>query len=456
MGPYDVVVIGAGIVGLATAHAVQVAQPGARVAVLDKEGSIAGHQTGRNSGVIHAGVYYKPGSEKARLCAAGRQRMVDFCAEHDVAHEVCGKVVVATEEDELDRLAELQRRCEANGVDVEMIGPERLAELEPHAAGVQALHVKVTGIADFPGVCRVLAGMITDAGGELHLETAVVGAATDGGQLVIETTGGTIRTTSAVNCAGLHADRVARLLGGEDAARGMQIVPFRGEYFELAPSRSYLVNALIYPVPDPQFPFLGVHLTRGVNGRIHAGPNAVLALAREGYSWRIVNRHDVAETLRFSGFRTLAKAQWRYGLSEMVRSREPRQVRRLAVAPRPRHRAPRPRAGVERRARPGAPSRRAPRRRLRVLAQQRRTGAARPQRAVAGGDRVARHRRADHPRAPRQLRVSKVRVTLPRCDRPEVCAEPSTQWVLDALDIPRAVGVKRLGCCRWAQAMCSS
>ena len=320
MGPYDVVVIGAGIVGLATARAVQVAQPGARVAVLDKEGSIAGHQTGRNSGVIHAGVYYKPGSEKARLCAAGRQRMVDFCAQHGVAHEVCGKVVVATEEDELDRLAELQRRCEANGVDVEMIGPERLAELEPHAAGIRALHVKVTGIADYPGVCRVLAAMITAAGGELHLETAVVGATTDGGQLVIETTDGPLRTTSAVNCAGLQADRVARLFGGEEAARGMQIVPFRGEYFELAPSRSYLVNALIYPVPDPQFPFLGVHLTRGVNGRIHAGPNAVLAMAREGYSWRVVNRRDLAETLRFSGFRTLAKSQWRYGLSEMARS----------------------------------------------------------------------------------------------------------------------------------------
>ncbi len=320
MGPYDVVVIGAGIVGLATARAVQAARPGVRIAVLDKEGSIAGHQTGRNSGVIHAGVYYKPGSEKARLCAAGRQRMVDFCAEHGVAHEVCGKVVVAVGPDEVPRLAELHRRCEANGVDVELIGPERLAELEPHAAGVQALHVKVTGIADYPGVCRVLARMITDDGGELHLETAVVGAGSDGGQLVLETTAGPMRTTSAVNCAGLQADRVAKLLGGDDAARGMVIVPFRGEYFELAPSRSYLVQSLIYPVPDPQFPFLGVHLTRGVSGRIHAGPNAVLALAREGYSWRVVDRHDLAETLRFSGFRTLAKAQWRYGLSEMVRS----------------------------------------------------------------------------------------------------------------------------------------
>jgi (S)-2-hydroxyglutarate dehydrogenase len=320
VGPFDVVVIGAGIVGLATARAVQVARPDARVAVLDKEGSIAGHQTGRNSGVIHAGVYYKPGSDKARLCAAGRQRMVDFCAEHGVAHEVCGKVVVAVSDEEIPRLTELHRRCEANGVDVELIGPQRLAELEPHASGVQALHVKVTGIADYPGVCRVLAAQFQEAGGELHLSTAVTGAATDGDRLVLETTAGAIRASRAVNCAGLQADRIARLLGGEDAARGMVIVPFRGEYFELAPSRSHLVRSLIYPVPDPQFPFLGVHLTRGVNGRIHAGPNAVLALAREGYSWRIVDRHDVRETLSFSGFRALARSQWRYGLAEMARS----------------------------------------------------------------------------------------------------------------------------------------
>ena len=320
MHEHDVVVIGAGIVGLAAAHAVVTSRPGTRVVVVDKEGSIAGHQTGRNSGVIHAGVYYKPGSDKARLCSLGRQRMVEFCAEHGVDHEVCGKVVVAVSDDERPRLAELHRRCLANGVDVELIGPERLAELEPHAAGVEALHVKVTGIADFPGVCRVLARRIEEHGGELRLGTAVNGVAEDAGGLVVETVAGALRTRRVVNCAGLHADRIARLFGGEDAARGMMIVPFRGEYFELAPSRSHLVRSLIYPVPDPQFPFLGVHLTRGVNGRIHAGPNAVLALAREGYSWRIVDRRDLAETLRFGGFRALARAQWRSGLSEMVRS----------------------------------------------------------------------------------------------------------------------------------------
>ncbi|MCU1500994.1 MAG: dependent oxidoreductase [Ilumatobacteraceae bacterium] len=320
MEQVDVVVIGAGIVGLSTAHAVLAVDPRLRVAIVDKEGSIAGHQTGRNSGVIHAGVYYKPGSEKARLCTAGRQRMVEFCAEHDIAHEICGKVVVAVSADERPRLAELHRRCVANGVDVELVGSARLRELEPHAAGIEALHVKVTGIADYSGVCAALATALVGRGAQLRLGAAVVGVASDGAALVVETSAGPLRTDRVVNCAGLHADRIARLFGGDAAAKGMMIVPFRGEYFELAPSRSHLVRSLIYPVPDPQFPFLGVHLTRGISGRIHAGPNAVLALAREGYSWRVVDRHDIAETVRFPGFRMLVKEQWRYGLSEMVRS----------------------------------------------------------------------------------------------------------------------------------------
>lgn len=316
----DAVVIGAGIVGLATARSILARRPSASVVVLDKEGSIAGHQTGRNSGVIHAGVYYAPGSEKARLCTAGRERMVEFCREHDIAHEVCGKVVVAVTDDELDRLAALNERCVANGVPVELIGPERLRELEPHASGVAALHVKVTGIADYGAVSRAMATQIEAAGGRVMLESPVVGAHPDGASLVVETERAELRADLVVNCAGLHADRVARLIGGDKAAGGLMIVPFRGEYFELAPSRSHLVNALIYPVPDPQFPFLGVHLTRGVNGRIHAGPNAVLALAREGYSWRDIDRTDLAETLRFDGFRRLARTHWRSGLDEMVRS----------------------------------------------------------------------------------------------------------------------------------------
>lgn len=315
----DLVVIGAGIVGLATARAAVLADPSLRVVVVDKEGSAAGHQTGRNSGVIHAGVYYKPGSAKARLCTAGRERMVEYCKERGVDHEVCGKLVVATRTDELDRLHELERRCKANGVDVELVGPGRMREIEPYVAGIEALHVKVTGIADYPGVCKAFIEDLRAHGAELMLGAEVVGVRA-GAELVVETSQGPITAKRVVNCAGLHADRIARMFGGDEAARGMMIVPFRGEYFELAPARTHLVKALIYPVPDPQFPFLGVHLTRGTNGHIHAGPNAVLALAREGYSWRAIDTRDLKETIAFPGFRTLAKAQWKYGLSEMARS----------------------------------------------------------------------------------------------------------------------------------------
>ncbi len=316
----DLVVIGAGIVGLAAARSALLANPSLTVVVIDKEGSIAGHQTGRNSGVIHAGVYYKPGSDKARLCTLGRERMVEFCRERGIDHEVCGKLVVAVSADERPRLHDLHERCRGNGVDVELIGAARMREIEPHVAGIEALHVKVTGIADYPGVCRAFVADLEAGGASLMLGAALVGVASRGNELILATTTGEIRAGRVVNCAGLHADRVARLFGGEAAARGMMIVPFRGEYFELAPSRSHLVKSLIYPVPDPQFPFLGVHLTRNVNGHIHAGPNAVLALSREGYSWRAIELGDVRETIAYPGFRVLAKKQWRYGLSEMTRS----------------------------------------------------------------------------------------------------------------------------------------
>lgn len=316
----DLVVIGAGIVGLAAARSALLANPSLTVVVIDKEGSIAGHQTGRNSGVIHAGVYYKPGSDKARLCTLGRERMVEFCRERGIDHEVCGKLVVAVTADERPRLHDLHERCRGNGVDVELIGAARMREIEPHVAGIEALHVKVTGIADYPGVCRAFVADLEAGGASLMLGAALVGVASRGNELILATTAGEIRADRVVNCAGLQADRVARLFGGEAAARGMMIVPFRGEYFELAPSRSHLVKSLIYPVPDPQFPFLGVHLTRGVNGHIHAGPNAVLALSREGYSWRAIELGDVRETIAYPGFRVLAKKQWRYGLSEMTRS----------------------------------------------------------------------------------------------------------------------------------------
>ena len=316
----DLVVVGAGIVGLATARAVLAARPGAKVIILDKEGSVAGHQTGRNSGVIHAGVYYKPGSEKARFCTAGRLAMVEFCKDNGVAYEICGKVVVATSSDELGPLGDLEKRCADNNVPIERIDGAQLRELEPHAAGISALHVKVTGIADYPGVCAVMVRQLVEAGAELRLGTAVQSGTDRTEGMVIHTDGGDIIAERVVSCAGLQSDRVARAISGPDGAGGMQIVPFRGEYFELAPSKTHLVRALIYPVPDARFPFLGVHLTKGVNGHVHAGPNAVLALAREGYSWRERNYTDLRETLMFPGFQKLARKYWKYGASEMVRS----------------------------------------------------------------------------------------------------------------------------------------
>jgi L-2-hydroxyglutarate oxidase len=316
----DVVVVGAGIVGLATARAILVANPALRVIVVDKESGTGRHQSGRNSGVIHAGVYYPPGSEKARLCTAGRTSMVEYCREHGIAHEVCGKVVVALDADERTRLEELERRCRANGVRVEAIDVDQMHEIEPHVTGVAALHVLDTGITDYPGVCRSLAAEIQEMGGTIALDTAVLSGVEHADGLVIETNRGEITTRRAVTCAGLQADRVAIALSGPDGAAGLRIVPFRGEYFELVPGRADLVRTLVYPVPDPQFPFLGVHLTRGVDGHVHVGPNAVLALAREGYSWRELKVRDLRETLAFSGFRKLAAQYWRYGAGEMARS----------------------------------------------------------------------------------------------------------------------------------------
>jgi L-2-hydroxyglutarate oxidase len=316
----DVLIVGAGIVGLATARAIQDAHPGTTVAVIDKESGPGVHQTGHNSGVIHAGVYYAPGSAKAALCTEGRTSMVAFCREHGIPYEICGKVVVAVDPSELARLDGLEHRCRENGVRVERIGPERLRELEPHVAGVAALHVLDTGITDFGAVGRVLRKEVEGAGGTVQLDTAVLGGSERREGLVVATSRGDIVARRVVTCAGLQADRVAELISGKGAHAGLRIVPFRGEYFGLAERRSHLVRSLIYPVPDPQFPFLGVHLTRGIDGHVHVGPNAVLAFAREGYSWRDVVPHDVAETLRFPGFRKLAAKYWRYGAAEMARS----------------------------------------------------------------------------------------------------------------------------------------
>ena len=316
----DLVVIGAGIVGLATARAVLADHPNARIVVIEKESFLSGHQSGRNSGVIHAGVYYTPGSEKARLCTAGRASMVAYCEAHGIAHEVCGKVVVAIDAEEDRRLRDLEQRCRENGVRVEAVGPDGLRDIEPYAAGYSALHVLDTGITDYAAVCASLAAEITRAGGRVQLGTSVISGTERAEGLILETDEEPIRAGRVVACAGLHADRIAEAVSGPGAAGGLRIIPFRGEYHELTASRKHLVRHLIYPVPDPRFPFLGVHLTRGVNGHVHVGPNAVLALAREGYRWRDIDGRDLRETLGFSGFRRLAAKYWRYGAGEMARS----------------------------------------------------------------------------------------------------------------------------------------
>jgi L-2-hydroxyglutarate oxidase len=312
------VVVGGGILGLATAHRIMADRRHATVTVLEKEDHWAAHQTGHNSGVLHAGVYYPPGSLKAQFCRAGRLSMVDFCRTHDIPVEVCGKLVVASSADEVPRLTALHERSRANGLDVRMLTPAEAREHEPHVECVAAMYVPETGIADFGAVCRTLAALLEAGGADLRLGTRVTGIRVRDGQgPVVETTGGDVCGDVLVNCAGLHADRIARLAGAAPPAR---IVPFRGEYYELRPERRDLVRGLIYPVPDPRFPFLGVHLTRMVDGSVHAGPNAVLALSREGYSWGSIRPRDLAEAATFPGLWRLGRRHYRYGAQEVLRS----------------------------------------------------------------------------------------------------------------------------------------
>ncbi|GAB4046358.1 L-2-hydroxyglutarate oxidase [Catellatospora paridis] len=306
-------VIGGGIVGLATAYRIVQDRPDVEVTVLEKEQSVGLHQTGHNSGVIHAGVYYKPGSLKARMSRDGSRSMVAFCREYGIPVEVCGKLIVATEDGELDRLTALYERSLANGLPVRMLTPGQARELEPHVSCVAAMHVESTGITDYAQVCQALAAQIPN----VVLGAKVTGIRQEGAVARVATTLGSFTADVLINCAGLHADRIARLAGVDVPA---QIMPFRGEYYELKPDSRHLVKGLIYPVPDPQFPFLGVHLTRMIDGSVHAGPNAVLALRREGYHWNQINLRDLAGTATFPGAWRLARKHWRYGLTEVRRS----------------------------------------------------------------------------------------------------------------------------------------
>jgi L-2-hydroxyglutarate oxidase len=317
MAHSDVIVLGGGIVGLATAWRLRERYPDFRITLVEKEASLAFHQTGRNSGVLHSGIYYKPGSLRATNCREGKKAMEAFCAEHGIAYELCGKVIVAVDESELANLERIFERGQANGVTCEMIGQERLKELEPHVAGIRAIHVPESGIVDYVGVCRKLGDLLGTSGAELHLNTRVTGMRKNADRTVVETTAGEFESRFVVNCTGLHCDRVTKLSGQKPEAR---IVPFRGEYFELTPEAEHLCRTLIYPVPDPKFPFLGVHFTRMVLGGVECGPNAVLAFAREGYTKRDINLRDLAESLTYPGFLRMASKHWRTGCMEMWRS----------------------------------------------------------------------------------------------------------------------------------------
>lgn len=316
----DLVIVGAGIIGLATARCYLRRHPDQTIVVLEAESSGAQHQTGRNSGVLHSGVYYRPGSLKARMAIEGRTLMVEFCEQHGIAYDVCGKVIVATDIREQARLRALSLTAAENGVPTTLLNAEQLAEREPHCAGIEALWVPSTGITDYLAVCEAMATELHTGGAELRYNTTVLeinDRSSAHGDVRISTTQGDIKARRLVNCAGLRSDQVAAMA---DAAEGNRIVPFRGEYYDLTARARNLVKNLIYPVPDPSFPFLGVHLTRMIDGSVHAGPNAVLALHREGYDWGTISRSQVREHLTNRGLWRLAAKHWRTGAAEIWRS----------------------------------------------------------------------------------------------------------------------------------------
>lgn len=323
---FDLAVIGGGIVGLATAMQLIKRYPRAKMAVLEKEAKVASHQSGHNSGVIHSGIYYRPGSVKAKICVSGRKSLLKFCDKHDIPYKLCGKVIVATHKEQLPQLDELMKRGMANGVtDLEMIGPDRLQGIEPNTQGIMAIHSPSTGVIDFTQVAQAMATRFMDRGGEILTSYAVQGIAHNNGGWRMKTPSGEIACEYLINCAGLYSDRLAQMTrryrSEETHSPGpVQIVPFRGEFYQLIPERRHLVRGLIYPVPDPRLPFLGVHCSRTIHGNVEVGPNAVLAFAREGYEKNHINFRDLWQILSFRGFWALARAQWRTGVNELYRS----------------------------------------------------------------------------------------------------------------------------------------
>lgn len=319
MSPYhsDFLVIGGGIVGLATAWQLKHQFPDAKIRLLEKEPKVAAHQSGRNSGVLHSGIYYKPGSLKAITCREGKLQMEAFCEEYSIQYETCGKVIVAVDAAEVERLDAIYQRGLENGIPCEVIDQKQLRELEPAVAGIQAIHVPVSGIVDYPAVCEKLAELLRASGHDVQLNQEVTQLETTQDTVTIHTKTHRFTAGYLISCGGLHSDRLVRLAGLQPPAK---IVPFRGEYFELIESQRGLCRNLIYPVPDPNFPFLGVHFTRMVSGDVECGPNAVFALAREGYSWGNIRLGDLADSLTYPGFLRLAAAHWRMGLGEVHRS----------------------------------------------------------------------------------------------------------------------------------------
>ncbi|MEB3311150.1 MAG: L-2-hydroxyglutarate oxidase [Snowella sp.] len=314
---YDFAIIGGGIVGLSTGLFIGQRFPSSRIVIVEKESQLAYHQTGHNSGVIHSGVYYKPGSFKAKFTRAGNQAMVDFCQTHDIPYDVCGKVIVATQEKELPALENLYKRGLENGIAVTKLTPEGVREIEPYVSCLAGIKVPTAGIVNYKQVCRKYGELIEKQGGEIHLNTQVTKIIKNSQEYILETNQEPVKAKFIINCAGLQSDRVAKLAGINPEAK---IVPFKGEYYELKPEKRYLVKSLIYPVPNPDFPFLGVHFTRMIDGSIHAGPNAVLSLKREGYGKTDFDFKDFAEVITYPGFWKLAAKHADEGIQEIIRS----------------------------------------------------------------------------------------------------------------------------------------
>lgn len=314
---YDYIIIGGGIVGLSTGMELLNRFPAAKVAILEKESYVAAHQTGHNSGVIHSGIYYKPGSYKARLAKKGSESMTRFCREHGLEVDICGKVIVASEDFELPLLENLYQRGLENGLGIRMIDKSELHEIEPHVNGKKAIHVPMAGIVNYKQVSEKMAEIIMEKGGDILLNHKVLSIDETAKEVIVGTSNGEIRGSCYINCGGLHSDRIAKLA---NLKTDVKIVPFRGEYYMLKPEKSSLVKNLIYPVPNPNFPFLGVHFTRMINGSIDVGPNAVLSLKREGYKKTDINLADLMEVISYKGFWKLASKYIKEGVDEMVRS----------------------------------------------------------------------------------------------------------------------------------------